>query len=605
MKKKVKKQTLAEILVRKFGAKSESAREALAKKRELESIQRYYSGVLRGLRDHWFGENSASLFADVPFPEEIADHFGPLYQNLIPANLRRKLGEFYTPSWLAERLFQQCLRDGNLSGKPLRILDPACGSGVFLLAAAKTKAPGYRLNGFDLNPVAVEAASLNLLCANQNEARVVQFDSLFGERSHEEPKYDLILGNPPWNNWDRFSPHLHQRIRPLWEKYGLFNLSAKEARGGGAKKEFAALMLLVCADRYLRDKGRIAMVVPKSLFQTLQAGSGFRKFQLAPNQTPLRVVRVDDYSAFSVFSGVSTKTATVILEKGTKTVYPVPYFRWRDPDSCNAAHAAPIHAERSDSPWNIQDVSHHEKQAAKALPSAYQAYLGANTGGANGIFWLDILDRRDEGLVLVRNCPQLGKKPIPETVAEIEAELVYPLLRWKDVDRFKLTEPTLGILLPQDVTKRIGLDEELMERRFPKAYEYLRRFERELRDRAAYRKYLAHGPFYSLYNVGRQTLAPIKVVWRRMDSKLRAALCEPMEHPILGPRPIVPQETTVMIPCDTREEAAYLLEILNSPQIEEKILAFSPTGTKGFGSPGILNYLGIEKYSHPQSEREA
>ncbi len=85
---------------------------------------------------------------------------------------------YYTPDWLAELVISEVGYDGN-SNK--RFLDPACGSGTFLVLAMK-RARQYALDnfknetetlegilkniaGFDLNPLAVLAARTNYLIA--------------------------------------------------------------------------------------------------------------------------------------------------------------------------------------------------------------------------------------------------------------------------------------------------------------------------------------------------------------------------------------------------------------------------------------------------------
>jgi SAM-dependent methyltransferase len=111
-------------------------------------------------------------------PEETRDLLKRLYQNLMPKKLRHALGEYYTPDWLAERLLNQLGYDGD-PGK--RLLDPACGSGTFLVLAIK-RARAYaeekglneadvldailrNIVGFDLNPLAVSSARANYLLA--------------------------------------------------------------------------------------------------------------------------------------------------------------------------------------------------------------------------------------------------------------------------------------------------------------------------------------------------------------------------------------------------------------------------------------------------------
>ena len=63
--------------------------------------------------------------------------------------LRRRHGRYYTPEWLAREIVDGCLGGaaglGSLApGSPPRILDPACGTGAFLLTAFDRLA-GFRI----------------------------------------------------------------------------------------------------------------------------------------------------------------------------------------------------------------------------------------------------------------------------------------------------------------------------------------------------------------------------------------------------------------------------------------------------------------------------
>ena len=93
-----------------------------------------------------------------------------LYEAVIPAEDRRRLGEYYTPDWLARMIVDEVVTD------PLnqRVLDPACGSGTFIhvaatkyLAAARDAGLGpsatlegliNQVIGIDVHPVAVHLA---------------------------------------------------------------------------------------------------------------------------------------------------------------------------------------------------------------------------------------------------------------------------------------------------------------------------------------------------------------------------------------------------------------------------------------------------------------
>lgn len=100
------------------------------------------------------------------------------YQSLIPPELRKSLGEYYTPDWLVEFTLDKIQNPNWLSN---RFLDPTCGSASFLLGIIKrirVEAEEKNLStaetlqlvtenvwGFDLNPLAVQTARLNYLIA--------------------------------------------------------------------------------------------------------------------------------------------------------------------------------------------------------------------------------------------------------------------------------------------------------------------------------------------------------------------------------------------------------------------------------------------------------
>jgi hypothetical protein len=62
--------------------------------------------------------------------ESTRDLLKKLYQYLVPQQVRHNLGEYYTPDWLAEFVLNEVGYDGNTLK---RLLDPACGSGTFLV----------------------------------------------------------------------------------------------------------------------------------------------------------------------------------------------------------------------------------------------------------------------------------------------------------------------------------------------------------------------------------------------------------------------------------------------------------------------------------------
>ena len=111
------------------------------------------------------------------------------------------------------------------------------------------------------------------------------------------------------------------------------------------------------------------------------------------------------------------------------------------------------------------------------MPADYVAHLGANSGGANGVYWVEVLGESDGG-VLIRNLAARGKHHVETVEHVIEPDLLYPLLRWGDVGRYSAT-PAAHLLLTQDPATRSGIDESVMRAKYPRTLAYLERF-REL-----------------------------------------------------------------------------------------------------------------------------
>ncbi|WP_203717745.1 N-6 DNA methylase [Asanoa siamensis] len=107
-----------------------------------------------------------------------------LYESVIGTETRKRMGEYYTPDWLAEEIVNKSI------SQPLqqRVLDPACGSGTFLfhavrkyLAAADVRGESVdsalaslsrHVIGVDLHPVAVALARVTYLLAIGRERLV-------------------------------------------------------------------------------------------------------------------------------------------------------------------------------------------------------------------------------------------------------------------------------------------------------------------------------------------------------------------------------------------------------------------------------------------------
>jgi SAM-dependent methyltransferase len=684
-------------------------------------------------------------------PEEVKDLLKRLYQYLVPKKIRHDLGEYYTPDWLAELIISEVGYDGNLDK---RFLDPACGSGTFLVLAIK-RARQYALDhfkdetetlesilknivGFDLNPLAVLAARTNYLIAlgkfikykrGEIEIPVYFTDSILVERkqtlygsyayslkteagefqipigvvkkgllprvlavvedcvksgfSVEEfeerlkrevlrsgarlnrdeiyilngffqkiadlekdgrnriwtrilknsfaplllDKFDFVVGNPPWVNWESLPENYRNGTKGMWEDYKLFTLSGKEARSGGGEKDISILFTYRCLDRYLKEGGNFAFLITQSVFKTKGAGEGFRRFKI--KDEPLEVLKVHDLVEMKPFEGASNRTAAIFLKKKGETSYPVKYELWRrkpgeridQRDSLEEAlrkssrielDAYPSDEKNKLSPWlTLPEKAFNAVNKIKGK-GYYRAYGGVHNIGANAVYWLNILgvaSRRREKIdipaylqyilgirgeeieikeIVVENITEGMKKDVRKVRTAIEDFFVFPLIKTQHLKRWKLSG-YIYTLQMQDPKKRIGYDERWVKINFPKTYGYLKGFEEVIKERNSkiIKQLMEKGPFYSIYGVGEYTFSPYKVVWNQMGSRLTACVISSVNDEFLGEKLILPEHVLAFVPINNENETHFICAVLNSSVVDLTIRSIAG-GTKSFGTPKII-----------------
>ncbi|TXJ41816.1 HsdM family class I SAM-dependent methyltransferase [Brachyspira aalborgi] len=147
---------------------------------------------------------------------------------------RKKLGQYFTPKYIRELLLSKLPKKDNAD-----ILDPACGSGEFLLSCKKYfKNP--ILYGFDIDKKLINIASKLV-----KNASIKNFDFL--NIDINKKKYDYIIGNPPY-----FELKLNEEIK---KKY--FDIIK-------GRVNIFSLFIKTGLD-LLKDGGYLAYVVPPSM----------------------------------------------------------------------------------------------------------------------------------------------------------------------------------------------------------------------------------------------------------------------------------------------------------------------------------------------------
>jgi len=249
----------------------------------------------------------------------IGDIIGYIYEQLIPAEERHRLGQFYTPPAVARLIVRWSAR------KPTdMVLDPGCGSGTFLIEAysrsyglktGKTILEGRpsrgiheailnQLYGIDINPFPLQLSAMNLAMrnarnpsSNMNLIRQDYFTIIPGQqvlapyttvtargiepRHITIPKsFDAVIGNPPYTRWTDLPTNERQvvikSISSILEK-GKYDLRPRENASGASPQIY--VYWIMHATRFLNDGGRLGMIISNMWMQT-DYGVEFGRFLL-------------------------------------------------------------------------------------------------------------------------------------------------------------------------------------------------------------------------------------------------------------------------------------------------------------------------------------
>ena len=195
-------------------------------------------------------------------------------------NYRKSLGQYFTPKSIRKALLS---RLPNTIRNP-KVLDPACGTGEFLITAKKYfKNP--ELYGWDIDKKLINIAKELVQKANLKDT-----DALL---SQDYNKYDFVIGNPPYYE---FSPS-----ETIKKKFG--NIM------NGRVNIFS---LFICQGiNWLKEGGYLAYVVPPSM----NNGAYFLKLRRFivdnSNIEYLHILRDP-----KMFHGALQSTMLLILKKG-------------------------------------------------------------------------------------------------------------------------------------------------------------------------------------------------------------------------------------------------------------------------------------------------
>jgi len=216
------------------------------------------------------------------------DILGYIYESIQPNDFQKKNGQYFTPINIITNLLKEILPERK-EIVSYKILDPASGSGQFLIQIYKHLFATYQNLGYDKNKIPKMILTKNLfgndideianLIAQKNLSmisdipveKIKLFNTNFlykdelnlGGKERLDKNYNLIIGNPPWG-----SKLTEEEKRYFYKGYHV------------AKSGINTFSLFIeRATDFLSSQGKIAFIIPDSLLN-IKAHSNTREFIL-------------------------------------------------------------------------------------------------------------------------------------------------------------------------------------------------------------------------------------------------------------------------------------------------------------------------------------
>ncbi len=465
-------------------------------------------------------------------------------------NAKIEFGDFQTPLVLAQEVCSLLVQQ-NIEAST--IIEPTCGVGAFLVAAAATF-PKARLLGWDINPDYVAQTKAALSHAGAAKRMSVERHDFFAHDWEKELAAIrgpiLILGNLPWVTNATMSGMNGSNL-PAKENFQGFR--GIEARTGKSNFDISEWMLI----RLVKSlRGRFATIA-----MLCKTGTARKLLRFAwQNDGRIATASLHRIDAKRYF-GASVDACLLIARTGEAGAFEAGVF-----DSLTAKRRSTTLGLAGQD--LVSDIRTYRRLKHLEGLCPYQWRSGVKHDCAS------VMElRRTNGHELEN---KLGEH------VSIEPDYLFPLLKCSDLANGRL-EPERFVIVTQ---RRVGEDTGGIAKTAPRTWSYLNSH-RKLFEARKSSIYTNRVPF-ALFGIGDYTFAPWKVAVSGLHRTLRFALIGPVED-----KPVLFDDTCYFVPFDNETEARIMAEILNSEECQEFLVALSFTDAKRPVTVELLERLNI------------
>jgi len=444
----------------------------------------------------------------------------------VKSRQKTEYGDFQTPLSLAEEVCRLLQADGI---RPACVVEPTCGEGTFLAAAAQVFSDCRHLIGREWNRQYVAQARRRLSRTNRevNLAESDFFQEDWFVLLNRQPGPLLVLGNPPWVT--------NSALGSL----GSGNLPAKSnfqhdrgiaAKTGKANFDISQWMIVRLLEAMPRQASTLAMLCKTAVARKVLEQGWKMNLPLAG----CSIRKIDSREHFHA----SVDACLLVCHLDTKE--PMPSCEVYDHlDAQQSSRVLGLHAGNLIA--DQRALARHQHLLATHATTRWRSGVKHDCRA--------VMQLERHGSDLVNG---LGQR------VDLEPDYVYPLMPAGAVYRGEVRRTDKFLVVPQ---KRTGQETASIESVAPRTWAYLQQHA----DRLAARKssiYRRRPPF-SIFGIGDYSFARWKVAISALHKRLTFRVIGSQDR-----RPVMLDDTTYFLSFRTKKEAVAAANRLNSPEVQ-------------------------------------